>query len=370
MQEARRVYNDRKTLEDAHQSIPSDFHSWLFMERKFVEKYGVCPEIKPLEIDDAAVRNWLKNSGAEKDYQDLYEKYISKTKLEEYISEKEKVLEGIQERFKDHPEFFEKVGIYKETNTRTKASKEMRKEVIIYYQKYLEKEGVNLLAIFLGDPPSDVVSKRFVKLNSETAILKKNNFNTEKVLRKELYDYLENYRPEKFTQTKPFPGTPYKALNTEQQLDRKNSFIRCYVRNMLVHTGLVHDEPAALAQFEELYPGALSKNEIVYSVKTGCINKVKTLKFDGVSCKLSRTCLKEDLQERGPVKRSIAKSVISKETEKAVNETILECVLKNEPVEINTIKEKVGMKRITKADKQKINEIYDDIAAIVTNNPI
>jgi hypothetical protein len=114
----------------------------------------------------------------------------------------------------------------------------------------------------------------------------------------------------------------------------------------------------------------------IWNIGNGVITQIKNLKYDdqrGFYLELPETKTENEIVN---LKRISNKTLFTKENEKIINEEILSFILKNKgdvkddtkDALINTIKEKLKIKKIFNDDKKKIFKTYDDILKVVLEN--
>ena len=298
--------------------------------------------------------------------------------------------------------------------------------------------------LLLIDKFHDYIEKYKLKLESINTNEKyiKNTINQ---LKSDLYIFLTdkkefyiktpflNYTKNKIVQTGKY-FKKWTSLSKEEQLERFESFSKYYASKYIDMYNKNEDLSNTL--FELLKTSYISKNMIyrdfTWNIKTGCIEKIKVLKYDNengfilsftkksvdnksvdnksidnksvdnksvdnksvdnksvdnksVDNKIddksvdNKSVDKSDYNKNEIKKKVSSRTIINKDTEKIINEEILYFILrryKNNNKEykeykdefLEIIKIKLKVKKITSNDKDQICKKYDEILKVVKNN--
>jgi hypothetical protein len=186
-------------------------------------------------------------------------------------------------------------------------------------------------------------------------------------------------------------GKRWNQLSEEERLDRYKSFSVYFVEKYLIKSNLITNEQKdpILNTLTELLNNPESNLNIKWNSKHGIIDKISNLKWDASSGFFLEAI--EELEKKSIKKSVSAKTILTKENEKVINEEILRFILQNlskktdggtdlgtdvgtdttgelKEVFIEQLKIKLKLKRITLNDKKLVFEKFDEIYDIVTNN--
>lgn len=255
--------------------------------------------------------------------------------------------------------------------------------------------------------------KKYTDMLQKVDQTEKYTINTVKNLRMDLYQYLtdrQNFLTKhdiqevKKLRVKQ-EGKYFKkwsSLNDEERLERFHSYSVFYVDKNLVETKLIDKtlRDDNVKKLYELLSTAFTNKTLVYrnitwNVKKGFIETVKILRYDNDNTfcldidKKTKTSseenTKDDTSTKGDTKdverkKISSRTILTKETEKIINEEMLYFILKrvqngvtqsskeDKEAFSERIKTKLKIKKITSNDKTKIFEKYDEILDVVNNN--
>ncbi len=179
-------------------------------------------------------------------------------------------------------------------------------------------------------------------------------------------------------------------LKQDERLERFESFSLFYVQKFLIDQGIIDisEKDNVSMTLSELLKLAYGSKKMVYrdfvwNTTRGIIETVKILNYDkelGFVLKYTKQQpQKLDNNEPTNVKKKVStRSIITKESEKIINEDLLYFIVKriqsgtvskeDKEAFAERIKMKLKIKKLTVNDKMKIFEKYDEIFEVVKNN--
>ena len=235
--------------------------------------------------------------------------------------------------------------------------------------------------------------------------------NVVKRLKNELYLYMTNQK-NFYLKAKPKnvyqQGKYFKRwilLTEEERQERFKSFSSYYIDKYMVQEGILDSGEinTMVESLQNLLIDAYASKQMIYrdytwNSKKGFIENVKILRYDRTKNTFWLNSKRVIPNETKSKKKSSTKSIFTKETERVINEAILLFVVKNGPDTqcetertegtgnerdtecehaggklgkkelIEYIKNKVKIKKISAADKEKILHKYNDISSVVLTN--
>ena len=257
---------------------PPELPGFLFFDKNIINKYTICPFIKPNENTTsesilANRKDWLNNTMDNgKIYYDLYDTIIKKTEItelkESYLNTQiycdnviDDTLNTLQKKL--YKESLEYLNQYTNSTIKTKKIKELFKILInnvsslvietqLNIHLYLSlrykcdipinnlnsNEKINIENIFLCESFNEKVNtyKELIEL-----ITLKERFviNTTKNLKLELYEYLNNTPIQIIKQIGKYNDKKWCELTIDEKNDRFESFSNYFVQSYLISTNLL-----------------------------------------------------------------------------------------------------------------------------------
>jgi len=349
--------------------------AFLFFNQNIINKYGICPFIKILDVPIEEViqnrKNWLNlQDDNGKLYYDLYDKICllkDKNLLEEELKSLDSYFDKIHKSILNEKnlELFD-ISInyiieYLNCQIKTKKIKDKFKIVInnlsiivneldIPIHEYLnEKYNIPLQInnFNLKEKIANVISFecKMIKddyinaLNKYKQIkedIKKDYKYTKNVtnnLKQLLCDFLLNKKNSNTVTEIKQEGKYFKKwslLNLIEKSDRLESFSKMFVNNFLVNTNLIETnlKDKFINDLSKLLIDSLNSKELIYknikwNINIGIIEKINNLKYDNDIKKFNLVnSLKKDTKNKIKKLNSI-KSILTIQNEKLINEELL-----------------------------------------------
>jgi hypothetical protein len=430
-EKAKDEFNRFKKIEMEYQKLDStEIPAFLFFNKNVTSSYGKCPYIKIEENTFENRRRWLsdqKDGG--KVYYELYDKVVKENELsklllnesesELYFENKHKIILN-EAQYKLLSDALSYLREYMECPIKTKKIKEKFKIVVNHFSilvheteckisEYFSSQldfsiPINLIPVkerleltntstqkklFIDDYNSKV--SEYITIKDNISKSKKYIANVKANLKLELYEYLLESEKAVAKQIGNSIGKRWNQLSEEERLDRYKSFSVYFVEKYLIKSNLITNEQKdpILNTLTELLNNPESNLNIKWNSKHGIIDKISNLKWDASSGFFLEAI--EELEKKSIKKSVSAKTILTKENEKVINEEILRFILQNlskktdggtdlgtdagtdttgelKEVFIEQLKTKLKLKRITLNDKKLVFEKFDEIYDIVTNN--
>jgi hypothetical protein len=439
-EKAKDEFNRFKKIEEEYQQLDStEIPAFLFFNKNVINSYGKCPYIKIEENTFENRKRWLSD---QKDggnvYYDLYDKVIkenelhnlvlNKSQCEIYFENKHKMILS-EAQYKLLSDALTYLGEYMECPIKTKKIKEKFKIVVNHFSilvheteckisDYFSSEldfniPINLIPakerelttvstntssnssaekkLIIDDYNSKVSEYITIKENISKA--KKYIANVKAHLKLELYEYLLEAEKAVAKQIGNSIGKRWNQLSEEERIDRYKSFSVYFVEKYLIKSNLISDEEKEpiLNTLTDLLNKSDSNLNIKWNSKQGIIDKICNLKWDASSGFFVDAI--EEIEKKSIKKTVSAKTILTKENEKVINEEILRFILQHlskktdlgtdvatdagterdttgelKDLFIEHLKTKLKLKRITLSDKKLVFEKFDEIYEIVISN--
>lgn len=405
---AKQKYDHLKEIEQEYYLNESiNIPGFLFFDKKILSNYGECPFIK-FDIDKR--KEWLDNTSDHGElYYKLYEKVVNKNVLLNLEHElnlldtqiENDILHNLDDHYKNiYLNTIEELKKYIDTKTKTKKIKEsfkliinnitllittcnLRLDVFIelkYSHPILINKDIKIINILFDDKINKY--KELIEgIETEKLFIK----NTDRYLKLDLLEYLNKQSKHKIIKHEYTCPKKWTELSIDEKELVFQSFAKVYVNNELICNELI-DKELQTEIYENLFNFLKEKINIIKVKniswnKCGYINKIFKLHWDNDQRIFTLKIDKEIHEQKKIIKKpSSVKSILTKYNEKIINEEIIKCILinktpDNELIDLNletfkktcieSIKDKLKIKRVLNVDKDKIylkiNEIYNII---------
>lgn len=423
MMEIENQYNSKE------QTLCPDLPGFLFFHKDIVDSYGNCPHILLNDNIKEERLEWLDNQDDNGQlYRYLYDKYILKIEHTVLINQKKDSELYFEKLHKDYLEpsqynllqsSEEYLKEYINSNVKTKKIKDKFKIIVNNISNIVIETGINineyissLYGIYI--PVNIRKDQENVQLSSTgefmTTIYNDKVHEYKKIiegienshrflnnstsnLKQELYQYIYNQLYVKKV-SKGQRGKFFKKwseLTDEEKLDRYHSYTDDFINKFLVEPGLVegNDIETLLNTVKNLITDNFKRlkfKDIKWNIKRGIVEQIFPLQFkeEDKSFYLTKEKEKDTESSNKPKTKKISsvKSLITKVTEKIINEELVVYIiqlkknkkLKSENIKVlkdeflEKLKLKLHIKRVTVNDKIEVFKKFDDIYNVVANN--
>lgn len=426
-------YEKMKHIQEEYSELEErlckELPGFLFFHKDVVDTYGRCPYVLVDEATQEQRQNWLDNQNDNGQlYNNLYDKLILKKEhnllIEErmnfdnyfqsihndYLSESQlNLLDEIQENIKEY------VG----APIKTKKLKDKFKIIVnnlsnlvleseLYINEYLSalykmyipvnnlgKSQHQMKVNDKGDFISKIYNDKIVeykelleKIDVSTRFIRNtiNNLNTE--LYEHIY-HLKYVKKKNVNQTGKY-FKKWSILTDDEKSDRYSSYIEYFIVKYLVEPKILENEKDIQNikdTAKKLIQDDLKRikfKDIKWNVKRGIIEQIHCFKFDEekMSFYLTKEVVKEASDKPKSKKISSVRSILTKETEKVINEELVVFLISAKKKNklkaglikdlkddfIERLKDKLKFKRITVNDKIQVFKKFDEIYNVISNN--
>lgn len=403
---------------------------FLFFHREIVLKYGMCPYIRHLQFFEEKRKEFLE---AQSDKGKLYYDLVDEIFFEKKLNIEKEQLTKIKEYFTHYHDYqfetefiaetvFQIESLIKEylsAVVKTKKIKDLLRQVSLklteldifatMIQRWLELEYSIYIPFNPKDPKESEQSEQIVNINIQEYNLAlerysqtKNEIETSSKfiknitsnLKTELYEYLLNEKPVILKQESNCSGKKWSELNNDTKKERLNSFAKWYISKYLINPKLINPEQeqdCTEKLITVLYAGHLDNKGILkykhikWNSENGIIEKINCLGWNNETQEFS---LKINTNSKGidnvvsQKRPSSKKTVISKNNDRIINESIL-CFLitnkkewENNPTLsqefkdtcIEHVREKLFCKRLSIDDRKQLITRIESFYQIILND--
>lgn len=410
------------------QDLCPDMPGFLFFHKDIIDTYGMCPCIILTDNINNERLNWLDSQDDNGQlYRYLYDKYIIRVEHNALIAQKQdlelyfnklhvdylskdqfNLLQSSEEYLKE----------YINSNVKTKKIKDKFKIIVnnisnivietglninefisVYYGVYIpvniRKDQENIELSSTGEFMTTMYNDKIIEYKNileSIEISQRFIINSSNNLKQELYQYIYTQIHVKkvslYQQGKYFKK--WSELKDDEKLERYHSYIHHFIHKYLVEPGLIDENniDTSINIVKNLITDNVERlkfKDIKWNVKRGIIEQIYPLKFKEEDKTFFLTKEKEQVEESSKPKTkkiSSVKSLITKETEKVINEELVMYIIhlkKNKKLDIDNLKIlkdefleklkiKLHIKRITVNDKIQIFKKFDDIYNVISNN--
>lgn len=400
---------------------PKELPGYLFFDKNVINAYNLCPYINIDENQDTdEIKNnrneWLKNTIDNGEvYFKLRDKIINESEYNNYIIHKERIENSVNEIHDTHlsesqkqilEQTIEYINDFKNCTIKTKKIKEKFKIIINNISNLVIETRLNIneyltLKYKLFIPINQFESKSTYIINecvinsyqmlidnytenndlieSSQKYIKNTKINLKELLYKYFVEQESKLKEHQYKQIGKY-HKKWTLLSDEEKHERFDSFSIDFVHKFLILSKLIDiseiDNMTNLLK-DTLKDTNISVKDIKWNIKMGIIEKIHSLKYNDTLKKFSIINIIEK-EKNTKKKPSSIKTIFNKDNEKIINELIVLCILKNKDKEVpikqlkedalETVKDKLKLKRITINDKIQINKIFDDIHFVINNS--